>query len=81
MNPLPKTINAFILAQYGCIDTTHCPTLQGGQTISDYLTHNYLDGSVGSSYWAEQVAWLIVTWCVFRIMTILALKYICYLKR
>ena len=50
-------------------------------TISYYLSNQYLGATPGSNYYAQQIDWLFLTWVVFRILSILSLRFISYLKR
>jgi ABC-type multidrug transport system permease subunit len=61
MNWLPKGLNAFALAQFGCDGGVGagCPSLSNFGTeiaISDYLTQDYLGGWITSGYYAQQVS-------------------------
>jgi len=93
INPVPKALNSIAMAQFACrVKGTSaeqiaagCPsvTVGGGQptAISFYLATEYLDAWQGGSYYAEQVGWLILSWVILRMFTILSLQYISYLKR
>jgi len=86
MNWLPKGLNGFALAEYGCDGgvAAGCPSvINNGQevSISDYLTLQYIGGRTGSSYYAEQVGWLFLTLIIIRMFATLGLRYVNFLKR